>query len=60
LINQDTQSNVKIENNLSSSFPIENGLKQGDALSPYAVRNVQGTKLGLDMNGTQQVIGLCG
>ena len=29
-----TQSKVKIGNYLSSSFPIENGLKQGDALSP--------------------------
>ena len=29
-----TQSKVRIENNLTSSFPIENGLKQGDALSP--------------------------
>ena len=29
-----TQSNVRIGNCLSSSFPIENGLKQGDALSP--------------------------
>ena len=27
-----TQSNVRIGNYLSSSFPIENGLKQGDAL----------------------------
>ena len=29
-----TQSKVRIGNYLSSSFPIENGLKQGDALSP--------------------------
>ena len=51
---------------LSSSFPIENGLKQGDALSPlplnfaleYAIRKVQETNLGLDMNSTHQV--LCG
>ena len=28
-----TQSKVRIGNYLSSSFPIENGLKQGDALS---------------------------
>ena len=49
---------------MSSSFPIENGLKQGDALSPliatcaleYSIRNVQETNLGLDMNGTHQVM----
>jgi Reverse transcriptase (RNA-dependent DNA polymerase). len=59
-----TQSKVRIGNYFSSSFPIENGLKQGDALSPlllnfaldYAIRKVQETNLGLDMNGTHQVL----
>ena len=42
---------------------IENGLKQGDTLSPlfnfaleYAIRKVQETRLELDMNGTHQVL----
>ena len=43
-----TQSKVRIGNYLFFSFPIENGLKQGDALSPllfnfaleYAIRKV--------------------
>ena len=47
-----TQSKVKLGNYLSWSFPIENGLKQGDALLPqlvnfaleYAIRKVQETR----------------
>jgi hypothetical protein len=42
-------SNVCIDKHLSDSFPIQNGVKQGDALSPllfnssleYAIRKVQ-------------------
>jgi hypothetical protein len=49
---------------LSSSFSIENDSKEGDALLPllfniaieYAFRKVQETNLGLDMNGTHQVL----
>ena len=45
----ETNNRVQVGKNLSDMFPIRNGLKQGDALSPllfnftseYAIRRVQ-------------------
>ena len=51
----ETYSRVRVGNNVSDRFPIRNGLKQGDALSPmlfnfalvYAIRRVRVSQDGL-------------
>jgi hypothetical protein len=61
---KETYSKLHIGKHLSDGFPIQNGLKQGDALSPllfnfaleYAIMKIQVNQVELKLNRTHQLL----